>query len=96
MKTDTMILGHDDVETFIRDAINDALKANRPRINDLGLSKPWLTKAELKEWTGWSDRTIQNLRDRRQIPFSQHGRKIVYPAKAIDQFLKEHQVNSKL
>lgn len=55
-------------------------------------NKQWLTRTELKELTGWSDRTLQHLRDSRQIPFSQHGRKILYPTDGIYKFLEENRV----
>ena len=38
--------------------------------------------------TGESEKTIQNLRDHKQIPYTKHGRKILYPAKGIYDFLK--------
>ena len=55
-------------------------------------AKPWLTKEELMELTGWSSRTIQHMRDSNQIPYSKHGRKILYPRKGILEFLEAHHI----
>lgn len=55
-------------------------------------AKPWLTKDELIELTGWSSRTIQHMRDSNQIPYSKHGRKILYPRKGILEFLEDHHI----
>ncbi|SMO84225.1 helix-turn-helix domain-containing protein [Gracilimonas mengyeensis] len=55
-------------------------------------AKPYLTKEELMDLTGWSSRSIQNLRDTDQIPYSKHGRKILYPRKGILEFLQAHHI----
>ena len=55
-------------------------------------AKPWLTKEELMELTGWSSRSLQSLRDTNQIPYSKHGRKILYPRKGILEFLEAHHI----
>ena len=94
MKTETLIVGRDDVERFIHEAIGSAISESKESAG-VEYKKQWLTKEELKRLTGFSDRTIQNLRDSRQIPFSQHGRKIVYPTRGIERFLQEHVVSTR-
>ena len=68
--------------------INETL----PELVKEATAKPWLTKEELMDLTGWSSRTIQHLRDSNQIPYSQHGRKILYPRKGILEFLEAHHI----
>lgn len=54
--------------------------------------KPYLTKEEVMELTGWSSRTIQNLRDTNQIPYIKHGRKIIYPTDELYEFFEAHHI----
>ena len=80
------------LKEFITEAVTLAVENAMPTVIRRSKQKEWLTKDELKELTGWSNRTIQYLRDTRQIPFAQHGRKILYPTAGIEQFLKDHHV----
>lgn len=76
----------------IREAIQKAIADVVPGIVKQATAKDWLTKDEVLEMTGWSSRTLQYMRTSRQIPFSKHNRKIMYPAAGIEQFLTEHNV----
>ncbi|MAL17549.1 MAG: hypothetical protein CL670_14835 [Balneola sp.] len=68
--------------------VNESL----PELVKEATAKPWLTKEELIDLTGWSSRTIQHMRDSNQIPYSKHGRKILYPRKGIMEFLEDHHI----
>jgi len=68
------------------------IKETLPELIEEATAKPWLSKEELMELTGWSSRSIQNLRDTNQIPYSKHGRKILYPRKGILEFLEAHHI----
>ncbi len=85
----------DQIRSLIQEAVRDAVESELPDLVRKATQKKWLTRDELRELTGWSYRTIQHLRDSRQIPFSQHGRKIVYPTAGIEQFLGEHKIKPK-
>jgi len=63
-----------------------------PELVKQATAKPYLTKEELIDLTGWSSRSIQNLRDTNQIPYSKHGRKILYPRDGIMKFLEAHHI----
>ncbi len=81
-----------ELEHYFDKRIREILKEEIPDLlKDLS-KKEWLTKQELMELTGWSGRTIQNMRDTRQIPYSQHGRKILYPRKGILEFLERNYI----
>lgn len=87
-----------ELEHYLDDRVREILKEEIPKLlKNLG-KKEWLTKEELMEFTGWSGRSLQNMRDLKMIPFSQHGRKILYPRDGILKFLEDHQIksNSKL
>lgn len=84
-----------DLEQYFDKRVRDILKEEIPKLlKDLG-KKDWLTKQELMTLTGWSGRTIQHMRDSRQIPYTQHGRKILYPRKGIMEFLEAHYIQPK-
>ena len=86
--TKLTIITDDDLNIIIQNAIDKALIKSINSLEDKLIKHSYLTKAEVIELTGWSDKTIQNLRDHKQIPFIKHGRKILYPAKGIYDFLK--------
>lgn len=76
-----------ELELYFDKVLRKILVEEIPKlIKELG-KKEWLTKEELEKLTGWSSRTIQHMRDSRQIPYSQHGRKILYPREGIMEFL---------
>ena len=82
------IITDDDLDLMIQIAVEKALIKSINSLEDKLIKHSYLTKTEVIELTGWSDKTIQNLRDHKQIPYTKHGRKILYPAKGIYDFLK--------
>lgn len=88
----TYISTKEELQTFIDQAVRKAFSEAIPEINSQNKSKEFLTKQELIKLTGWSGKTIQNMRIRRQIPFVQHGRKILYPYDGIMAFMKANHV----
>ena len=82
------IITSGDLNIIIQEAIEKSLLNSINSLEDKIIKHSYLTKAEVIELTGWSDKTIQNLRDHKQIPFTKHGRKILYPTKGIYDFLK--------
>lgn len=84
-----------ELEQYFDKHVRQILRDEIPKlIKGLG-KKEWLTKEELIKLTGWSGRTIQHMRDTKQIPYSQHGRKILYPREGIMEFLKSHSIKPK-
>ena len=53
----------------------------------------WIESSKARKILGVSPRTWQNYRDRRVIPFSQHGRKIYVKRKDLSKYLEEHKIN---
>ncbi|KPP94621.1 MAG: mobile element hypothetical protein [Bacteroidetes bacterium HLUCCA01] len=86
------IATHDELEKAIEKALAKVVEDRLPELIQEATSKPWLNTSELIELTGWSSRTIQNMRDRNEIPFSQHGRKILYPRVEIMRFIRSIEV----
>ena len=82
----------EDLQDLINQAVSNAVREQVPEIVREATAKQWLTKQDLKELTGWSERTIQHLRDSDQIPYAKHGHKILYPRQGIMEFLEVHHV----
>ena len=82
------------IQAFIREAIIEVLERRLPQLVKKATQKEWLTREEVKDLTGWSDRTLQHLRDSGQIEYSQHGRKILYPTEEFMEFLDDHRIES--
>ena len=55
----------------------------------------WLTGEDVKKNLHISSRTLQNYRDKRVLPYSQHGSKILYRAEDIEVFLNNNYVKSR-
>lgn len=73
------------IEKAVKEAVNEALKDIHKMIRR-ATTKEYLTTNEVMEFTGWSRRTVQHLRDTKQIEFTQHGRKILYPIDKLYEF----------
>ena len=55
----------------------------------------WIESDEARKLLGVSQKTWQNYRDQRLIPFSQIGRKIYVNCADLDAFLRNHRIGSK-
>lgn len=84
-----------ELEQLMREAFREEAKAIVPEIVRKATEKPYLTKEELMELTGWSERTIQSLRSNKQIPYSKHGYKILYPRQGIMDWLEANSIQPK-
>lgn len=56
-------------------------------------SAEWIESTEARKLLGVSQRTWQNYRDSKVLPFSQFGRKIYVKKADIEAFLENHKVN---
>lgn len=81
------------LEKTVRNTVESILSEELPVIIRKAKLKPWMNTNELMEFTGWSRRTIQYLRDEKRIPFSQEGRKILYPTAGIELHLRENLID---
>lgn len=82
----------DEIKRILDEKLEEFYKEKLSHLEADRFNKPWLTTEELMELTGWSRRTLQHLRNTRQIPFSQHGRKILYPFVGIQDFLESNYI----
>ncbi len=82
----------EELSEIVFNTVQELLKKELPSLIREAKRKPWLTTDELMELTGWSRRTCQYLRDKRRIPFSQEGRKILYPTRGIEEYLASNKI----
>lgn len=66
-----------------------------PKLIKEATRKEYLTVTDLQELTGWSRRTIQYLRDSRQIPFHQHGRRVLFKTDEIEDYIAKVKVKAR-
>jgi hypothetical protein len=90
----TYISSKSELAELISIAVEKTTRRLIPELIRKATDKKYLTKEEVKDLTGWSDRTLQHLRDSRQIPFSKHGKKILYPYEGLMQFLEECKIKT--
>lgn len=81
-----------ELDEAIQKAVHSSMRQIVPELVRKATRKEYLTKEELIELTGFSSRKIQMLRDARAIPFTQHGRKILYPYDGIIKYLESFKV----
>lgn len=96
METPIIVTTESDLEKIFTKILEKQINATLPNLVREATAKKWYTKEDLMELTGWSARTIQHMRDNRQIPFSKHGRKILYPRKGILEFLEAHHIKPQI
>ena len=72
----------------IRQEVKSALQSELKK----ALRKEYLTNDELRRMTGFSHRKLHYLRDKGQIGYIQHGRKILYRADDVDRFLQSQYI----
>ena len=90
-----IITDQQQLETIVKQAVAQALQPITSNATQGKPNKKWLTSKEVMDTLNCSARTLQHLRDTRQIEFSQHARKIMYPADGIEQFLQKNTVKTR-
>lgn len=93
MKNSITIHLTNDILDHLASAVKEAVKEQVPKMKD-SFQKDWLTTEEVMEMMSVSRRTIQNYRDQGKIPYSQEGRKILYPREGIESFLRDNMIKA--
>jgi len=63
--------------------------------NQNSLGDIWLNSNQAAEVLGITTRTLQEMRNRGDIPFSQHGKMIRFRAADLQQFLMDHFIKTR-
>ena len=75
----------DAVGPAVREAVVDAL----PEVARRAALPPYLTKRELSEMTGWSERKIDYMRERRTLPYIRRERTVLFRTEDVEALLME-------
>lgn len=84
---------NDDLLTEVTEAIKEAIKEELPSFQN-SFQKEWLNTEEVMEMLDVSRRTVQTYRDEGKIPYTQNGRKILYPREGIEEFLRKNMIKA--
>lgn len=76
-------------------ALETALKQTLPPLLRQATTKPYLTKKELMELTGWSSRQVEYKKANQEIAYIRTGRTVLFPTDAVAAFLEEGYVPSR-
>ena len=88
------IASKEELAEVVQKSVKQLLKKELPSLLRKAKRKEWLNTNELMDLTGWSRRTCQYLRDEGKIPFSQEGRRILYPMDGIEEYLRSNLITT--
>ncbi len=93
MKHNITIQFDEDLLQNFENLIKETVKAQLPQMRD-SFQKDWLSTEEVMEMMNVSRRTVQNYRDEGKIPYTQDGRKILYPREGVEKFLRANMIKA--
>lgn len=79
----------EDLQAAISEAVRAAVATAIPEAVRAATTKPFLTKAELMDLTGWSARQVEYKKSRRELPFVRRGRTVLFPTDEVHAYLRE-------
>lgn len=82
-------------EQLIKNTIIDTLNELLPKHLNGSKTEEWLSVSQVAERLGYCEATIYRLKDRGELPFTQHGRKILFPWSRIEREFLEANLVSK-
>ena len=83
------------LELMIHEAVSIALRESLPEAVRQATTKPYLTKKELMELTGWSSRQVEYKKSSREIPYIRRGRLVLFPTEDVHRYLEKGRVSAK-
>ena len=81
----------DHVAPVVRQAVEDAL----PEVVRRAALPPYLSKVELSDLTGWSERKIDYLRERGRLPYVKVGRSVRFKTADVEALLDDARVGAR-
>lgn len=82
------------ISEVVAAALETALKQALPPLLRQATTKPYLTKKELMDLTGWSSRQIEYKKAGGEIAYFRRGRTVLFPTEAVVAYLDEGYVPS--
>lgn len=89
------VLTEASLRDLVSEGVQEALSEALPTALRQATEKKYLTKRELMDLTGWSARTVEYKKTKRQIPFIRQGRTILFPTEEVYAWLEEGRVEAK-
>lgn len=77
------------VAEAVQPAVAAALEQTLPEILRRAALPAFLTRKQVMELTGWSDRKLAYLQAEQRIPFSKRGRSVVFKTADVEAYLAE-------
>ncbi|MCS4174574.1 hypothetical protein [Salinibacter ruber] len=89
-----LVTERDEIRNVIAEVVRREVVKNAPEALREVLKSKWLHRNEVKDKYGMTDRQLQYLRDNNEITYSQHGRRIWYLRKSVEEYFEEGRVNA--
>ena len=89
METPFVLTSEAQLKAALAAVVRDAIGEMVPEMIRRATAKPYLTKAELMDLTGWSSRQVEYKKERRELPFTRRGRTVLFPSGAVQAYLDE-------
>ena len=87
-----IITSKEALHTAVTEAVEAALCRILPEAIRRGTMKPFLTKAELMDLTGWSSRQVEYKKSRGELAFVRRNRLVLFPTDEVFAYLEEGRV----
>ncbi|GIV58383.1 MAG: hypothetical protein KatS3mg042_1296 [Rhodothermaceae bacterium] len=85
----------EDLEAAVEAAVRRAIEEALPEAVRRATEPEYMTGAEVMALTGWSERKLAYLRQRRELPYVKRGRTVLYPREGIRAYLEEGRVRAR-
>jgi len=89
METPFVLTSEAQLKAALAAVVRDAIGEMVPEMIRRATAKPYLTKAELMQLTGWSSRQVEYKKEKRELPFVRRGRTVLFPSEAVQAYLDE-------
>lgn len=96
MNEPVALLNPKELQDRVQEGVEAALTKILSREIRKATTKPYLTKSELMQLTGWSSRQIEYKKSGREIPFLRRGRTILFPTDEIYEYLEGGRVDVRI
>ena len=92
---ETIVCTGTELRALISEELARTLHDVLPEAVRRATAKPYLTKAELMDLTGWSARQVEYKKSRRELPFVKRGRLVLFPTEEVYAYLEAGRVPAK-
>lgn len=89
------VLDGDTLRDLVCEGVEEALAEALPAAIREAMAKPYLTKQEVMQLTGWSARTVEYRKSNGEIPFIKRKRTVLFPREELMEYLEEGRVHAK-